>query len=104
MATKTIEDARQILNDWEHRAANDKDNQKYVQTWADARGLTFVDVYTYLINERKAAMLEAWGFSANESWEIQATQTHSHQLIHFEGPPVEVWELPFYAFLPEHFA
>lgn len=99
-----IEQAREELNQWEARAANDEANQHYIQAWADARGLTFVDVYTYLINMNKAAMLEVWGFDESEAWEMQAVKDEWHLLIGFYGPPPAVWEMASFAFMPSAFA
>lgn len=100
MPKPTIEEARQVLNEWEHHAANDLNNQRYIQAWADNSEWTFVEVYTYLVNEEKAGFLKAWGFSDAEAWEVAATHTKPHILIGGEGRPIAMEEFAPFAFAP----
>lgn len=103
MEKPNIEGARAILNEWEHRAANDPDNQTYIQAWADNSSWTFVEIYAFLVNEEKAGFLEAWGFSPHEPWEIQAAETRMHRALGGEGRPIALAELPGFAFAPTQF-
>ena len=96
--TEAIEQARDELNRWEFAVANDPGNQEYIRVWAEARGLDFVDVYTFLINEHKAAQLEAWGFGQEGAWEIAATKTQWHRLMRLEGRPVALAEVEDFVF------